>query len=267
MPRAALLIFTDLDGSLLDHHSYSWAPASAWLAQLRRANIPLIINSSKTRAEVSALSAELGTSDAPCVVENGAAILLPPRWRQQQEGAVVTLGADIGHIRRVLAGLRAQGFAFEGFGDVTPQRVAEWTGLPLPKAKLAWQREATEPLLWHENEQRLEAFTQALAQHQLTTVRGGRFVHVMAKDVDKGRALIWLKARFSALFDHACRCLALGDGANDIAMLSAADMPVLIRNDASRVQLPRELKARCYLTREAGPTGWCEGLDHWLRKV
>ncbi|WP_025732535.1 HAD-IIB family hydrolase [Carnimonas nigrificans] len=264
MNGSSLLVFTDLDGSLLDHHSYSWAPAAHWLEKLRRAQVPLIINSSKTRAEVSALSLELGICDAPCIVENGAAILLPPRWQQPGEGDMITLGADIAHIRHALAQLRDQGFSFEGFGDVSPQRVAEWTGLPLAQAQLAWQREATEPLFWHEDEQRLDAFTQALAQHQLTTTRGGRFVHVMAAQADKGRALLWLKKRFAQLSGNECRCVALGDGANDIPMLNAAEMPVLIRNDASLVQLPAELETRCYLTQQAGPSGWNEGLDHWL---
>ena len=32
-----LIIFTDLDGSLLDHHDYSWKPAQPWLDKLAAA--------------------------------------------------------------------------------------------------------------------------------------------------------------------------------------------------------------------------------------
>lgn len=264
MEVSSLLVFTDLDGSLLDHHSYSWEPARRWLERLRHARIPLVINSSKTRAEVSALAAELGVGDAPCVVENGAAILLPAAWRQPGEGEMITLGADIGDIRHALARLRQQGFEFASFGDVTPQKIAEWTGLPLAQAQLAWQRQACEPLRWQESEQRLALFTQELARYQLTTLRGGRFVHVISAQADKGRALGWLKQRYTAMRQQECRCVALGDGANDIAMLSAAEMPVLIRNAVAPVELPEPLKERCYVTRHSGPDGWNEGLDYWL---
>lgn len=35
-----LLVFSDLDGTLLDSHSYDWQPAAPWLSRLHEANIP-----------------------------------------------------------------------------------------------------------------------------------------------------------------------------------------------------------------------------------
>ncbi|STL55190.1 mannosyl-3-phosphoglycerate phosphatase [Escherichia coli] len=35
-----LLVFSDLDGTLLDSHSYDWQPAAPWLSRLREANVP-----------------------------------------------------------------------------------------------------------------------------------------------------------------------------------------------------------------------------------
>jgi predicted mannosyl-3-phosphoglycerate phosphatase (HAD superfamily) len=49
------LIFTDLDGSLLDHHTYSFAPAANYLDRLETQGIPVIPITSKTRAEVLVL--------------------------------------------------------------------------------------------------------------------------------------------------------------------------------------------------------------------
>ena len=53
------LIVTDLDGTLLDHHDYSFEAASASLQDIRALNIPLILASSKTRAEILQLQTEL----------------------------------------------------------------------------------------------------------------------------------------------------------------------------------------------------------------
>ena len=50
-----LVIYTDLDGSLLDHDSYSHAAADALLVELEAHGIPVIIASSKTRYEQTSL--------------------------------------------------------------------------------------------------------------------------------------------------------------------------------------------------------------------
>ncbi|MCE8458362.1 HAD-IIB family hydrolase, partial [Rhodovulum sulfidophilum] len=65
MPRPALLIFTDLDGTLLDHETYSHAEAAPALTALRAAGVPVILASSKTAAEIAPLRAELGLSAHP----------------------------------------------------------------------------------------------------------------------------------------------------------------------------------------------------------
>ena len=71
-----LVIYTDLDGSLLDHDSYSHAAADVLLAELETHGIPVIIASSKTRCEQIPLRNELGNRH-PFIVENGAAVFIP----------------------------------------------------------------------------------------------------------------------------------------------------------------------------------------------
>ena len=46
-----LVIFTDLDGCLLDRETYSFEPAQAALRLIREKKIPLVLVSSKTRVE------------------------------------------------------------------------------------------------------------------------------------------------------------------------------------------------------------------------
>lgn len=73
---SSLLVFTDLDGTLLDHHTYSFEPALPALNALKEKNIPLIICTSKTRAEIEKWRLELRT-DHPFISENGGAIFIP----------------------------------------------------------------------------------------------------------------------------------------------------------------------------------------------
>ena len=74
-PQLALLVFTDLDGTLLDHHSYSFSAALPALQRLRRARIPVIPVTSKTLAELAPLMRELDNAH-PCIAENGGLIAL-----------------------------------------------------------------------------------------------------------------------------------------------------------------------------------------------
>ena len=67
LPR---LVFTDLDGTLLDHDSYRWQPAAPWLERLRLSNVMVIPVTSKTRAELMPLRRELGLHDSPFIAEN-----------------------------------------------------------------------------------------------------------------------------------------------------------------------------------------------------
>ncbi len=71
-----LVIFTDLDGSLLDTETYRFDAARAALEELTARQVPLVLCTSKTRAEVEPLRQELGNTD-PFIAENeGASIFL-----------------------------------------------------------------------------------------------------------------------------------------------------------------------------------------------
>jgi mannosyl-3-phosphoglycerate phosphatase len=52
-----LAVFTDLDGSLLGHHTYSFENALPALEHIREQRIPLVYITSKTRPEVERISA------------------------------------------------------------------------------------------------------------------------------------------------------------------------------------------------------------------
>ena len=53
------MVFTDLDGTLLDHDTYRWDEAEPALTLCASRNVPVILVSSKTRAEMNALRARL----------------------------------------------------------------------------------------------------------------------------------------------------------------------------------------------------------------
>jgi mannosyl-3-phosphoglycerate phosphatase len=77
-----LLIFTDLDGTLLDHDTYDFSPALPALTALRADNVPLILCSSKTRAELEYWKERLNIHD-PFISENGGVLAIPEGYFKQ----------------------------------------------------------------------------------------------------------------------------------------------------------------------------------------
>jgi mannosyl-3-phosphoglycerate phosphatase len=238
------LVFTDLDGTLLDD-AYRFTGAEAALARLAERHIPLVLATSKTRAELTTLSAQLPGVPA-LIFENGAGITCPV-----SDGPQTTLfGPGYPALLAILEGLGPAAAAFEGFASLGAARVEALTGLAPSAVTLAMAREASEPGLFHGDEEALARFRGALAPHGLRAVHGGRFLHVMPKR-DKVDGLRTLAARLAP----GAPTLALGDGENDRAMLEAATYAVVMpRKDGTRLALKRTEGVT--IAPAPGPEGW-----------
>lgn len=269
-----LLVFTDLDGTLLDHHDYSYEAAKPALKRLSEAGIPWMIATSKTRAEVAALRQDL-ENHHPYVVENGGAVYVPDGYFDypgSPPGETV-LGVAYAQVRAALSELRAQqpwAGALTGFGDLSAAQVAELTGLSVHEAALAKQRASSEPLHVPEavaSPAQLAALKTFLEQRGLTSKLGGRFLHVQGP-VDKAAGVRFLVSCFARQYPGASfATAALGDSQNDLAMLQVADFPIVIPKagpDSSRLDVGRE---DAILPEQPGARGFREGIETLLSRV
>ncbi|KGE04754.1 HAD-IIB family hydrolase [Pseudohaliea rubra] len=267
----AFLVFSDLDGTLLDHDSYSHAAAQPAIDLLDVLAIPLVFVSSKTRAEVVALRRRLANGH-PFVVENGAAVFIPEGYFLAQPAGTVLRD---GYWVRELAAPRARWVAlleqiaadfpgqFEYFARAGEAGIAAMTGLSEAKAALANAREYSEPVQWRGDRAGLDAFLAACAAGGARVSRGGRF-YSLGGEADKGEALRWLRKQFAmARGIRHIKDLAAGDGANDVPMLESAETALLVR--APDRDLPPLQRAGGVLCSDAeGPAGWAEGVTQWL---
>lgn len=270
---ALLLVFSDMDGSLLDHDDYSYEPARPWLAELAQRQIPLIPATSKTRVEVEVLREQLGIQH-PFIVENGAAVFVPRGYFPSQPPATIELGSywvyEAGrpreHWLRVLEGLwPVFPDEFDYFFRAGTAGIAAMTGLSLNEAAQANQREYSEPVEWLGTPARREEFVKALRERGAFVLQGGRFL-TLTGDCDKGRALSWLRDIYrQAHPGRVCHELAIGDSGNDCAMLEVAETALLVRSPVHDFPaLTRQegvLRSTGY-----GPAGWAEGVELWLQQ-
>lgn len=261
-----MLIFSDLDGSLLDHDTYAWQPAELWLQRLKHHNIPVIITTSKTVSEVTKIRRDLGLDHCPFITENGASVELPESWYKHTDYPYKRFSSDYVEICALLERLRIENhFSFDSFSTLTDSEVAILTGLPLSQAKHARQRQASEPLIWLDDSDALERFITQLEHHGLALTQGGRFYHVMGKGVSKGSAAIWLRKQYQQVTRAPLVTISLGDGPNDISLLRSTDYAVVIKSKRQQhIDLGDSYTGKAYFTHETGPAGWSEGLSHFL---
>jgi glycerate 2-kinase len=253
------IIFTDLDGTLLDAANYSHTAAQPALGEIAANGLPLILCSSKTRAELELYRKRLA-NEHPFIAENGGGIFIPrgyfsvPVEAEHPDGyQLIRLGMPYVEIRKHFVRLREQLHAkVRGFADMTVAEVAALTGLPGNEAALARQRDFDEAFVFEGKTD--ENFLRAIETAGLNWTQG-RIFHVMGKH-DKGRAVSILIALYRQQYGDAAS-IALGDSLNDLAMLEAVDTPVLVRhNDGNydrRIVMPDLLK-----THLPGPAGWNE---------
>ncbi len=256
-----IVVFTDLDGTLLDLETRSYEPALPAVRRLQNRGIPLVLCSAKTRAEIDVLREELSVDD-PFIAENGGAIFIPHGYfpfefehdRRVDEYDVIELGTPYIEIRARLERIREElGIQFRGFGDLSPGDIARITGLSLDEARRAKAREYDETLVLNDlSPDEIERVLRAIERAGLRWTHGGIFHHAMGPS-DKGQAariLIELYRReFGPIFS-----IGIGDSRNDEPLLQVVDLPALVQKpDGSWEDLELQGLRR---VEGIGPEGW-----------
>jgi len=262
-----IIIFTDLDGTLLDHDNYTYSAAQPTLDYIRQHNIPLIFTTSKTSIEIEDLCKQTN-SYHPFIAENGGLLAIPENYFSQQPISKKynkhVIGKTRSEITSTLLSL-ASSFQFKSFNDMSAKELIKHTGLDPQQAIYANQRDCTEPLLWLDDPLKLNAFTKQLEKNELRLVSGGRFHHVMGHH-DKATTMITLKNTYEKNMDSKFVSIALGDSPNDVDMLKKADYGIVIPNPHAP-KLSIEKHANLSHAKLPGPQGWNQTLLLLLKEL
>jgi len=241
-----LLVFTDLDGTLLSHLDYRWDAAQVALDRLAHVGAGVVLASSKTAPEISHLRQEMGLQSWPAIVENGAGLLEPHAQAASDRSDYAQLRAKVIEIRAAL------GAGFRGFGDMDIGEICDLTGLKPFNARLAQHRAFSEPGIWSGTELEKADFLAQLRANGVSAREGGRFLTL---SFGKTKA-----DQMAQIIDHLTprHTIALGDAPNDVEMLETADVGVIVANP-HRAPLPvmgGEKSGRIIRTTDVGPQGW-----------
>jgi mannosyl-3-phosphoglycerate phosphatase len=263
-----IVVFTDLDATLLDSDTYSWSPAREGLKALKERDASLVLVSSKTFAEMEPLHRDLSL-EAPFVVENGGGIVFRcghsllsevaaktgRSVRESEDYNLISLGTEYSELVRNLGEISQElGLSVKGFSSMSDREVADLTGLELAEASGARCRMYDEPFLILESTDEKDRELRLAAQARgLTAVQGGRFWHLIGHS-GKGVAVTLLMEAYKHRYDRVFT-LGLGDSPNDFPFLELVDTAVLVGREGLFPDVPAALHA-VRRTRCPGPEGW-----------
>ncbi|MDY6856823.1 MAG: HAD-IIB family hydrolase [Thermodesulfobacteriota bacterium] len=264
MKNKKLIIFSDLDGTLLDHNTYSFDAAKEALNRIKERDIPLVLCSSKTRAEIEVWRTRLDNK-APFISENGGAVFIPDiqilkeRDSTNKDGYnVIELGIRYEELIKKFKDLKDTfGNKIRGFFEMEVDELTDLTGLSKEDAILAKKREYSEPFLFKGTNEDYNSLEKTTKRMNLNLTRGGRFVCLVG-DNDKGKAVNIISEIYKEKHPEL-KTIAIGDSYNDISMLQSVDIPVLVKKPKGGYESIDDLSSILFAS-QIGPNGWNEAI-------
>lgn len=256
-----LLVFSDLDGTILDQDNYSTEESSEGISLLKENDIPLILTSAKTRAEMEVISAELDLN-SPFIFENGAGIDLTGSGIN---GDCIMLSPPFEEFRKVFSSLLSKGYKLKAVTDMSIKEIIDLTGLSERKAGLALMRTGSFPFVV-KNEKIIDIDRTGGLNHILSgsgfkIVTGTRFYHLVPESVDKAAALKRVADFYkNRMPGEMMYTFAIGDAANDIEMLKAADEAFFVGTDNQE-----KFSESITFTSKKGPEGFTEAVKNIVK--
>jgi len=259
--KSSFIIFSDLDGTLLDHYTYSFTAANEALEYIVNKSIPLILVSSKTQPEMLSYQKDLGITGLPFVVENGAAAYTEagyfnkrPDYETNSGLACYQFGLPFENLKEKLEEISQKyNYQIKGFHNSNKHEIIEKTGLNDEQTEMAMRREFSIPLFYDSKAE--DILKQEISELELNILYGGRFLHLLG-NANKGEAMRFLIKMYQQKYDIVnIKTIALGDSPNDFDMLAEADFPVLVKRHDGTYSDITNIENLIY-GQDIGPLAW-----------
>lgn len=265
-----LVIFSDLDGTILDRRTFEPGAALEGIEKCRALGIPLVLVSSKTRMEIEEIRSQLSLR-WPFISENGGGLFIPagrgvyiPTGVKAGPYWCICAKVSIDELRQVLYATASRlGIQVESFGNMRLKRVSEITGLTQRQAALARQREFDEPfIIVDETPAKVEKLRAEFESIRLRYNYGGT-MHHLTGNFNKGERVLQLQAWYRQ-HNPEVWFAGIGNAYNDLPMLAAVDLPYLVEKPDRSV---RNAIPGLRVTSSSGPEGFTEAIADILNRL
>ena len=263
MSLSNILLFTDLDGTLLNKKTFEFKAALNLIKNCISKGINIIPNSSKTDLELDEICENLEIPKV-YISENGS-FIYGLNYLSKKLNEKVYLSRDKAVIFKnfsdnINVKLQKKCLILE---NETLQNQIEVLGLPQNKISKAMNRKFSLPFIFLGNKDEEIELKKNVKKNGLNIQFGGRVLSLGDK-VSKGDAMM----RFISLLSNETKknyvSICVGDNENDFDMLDKCDYPCLVKNGPLK---NINFKNQCIFSKKEAPDGWVEVVNKTLNMI
>ena len=267
-----VVVVTDIDDSLLEPGARALPSERAALDFLTDRGIPLVINSSRTHAEIERIQETLRLL-TPSISEHGSALFIPlgsfpsipDRAARAVGGHVIEFGRPYHEVVEAVRNTSSDlGVEIIGFADLTIEDAARELGVTDVEAQLAKLREYTELIrIADETDARRSHVLNALRRRGLRCWPIGRH-HLVTATRDRAESLLTLKALWRHAWGEPPCIVGVGNSEDDVTWLRYADVAVIVQNDHNGVARILSKLPTARVSQRPGRVGWSDAIVEFV---
>ena len=268
-----ILIFSDLDGTFLNHNDYSYSDLKKFISKIKKKS-EIIFSSSKTFSEIRKICKKININ-FPFIVENGACIYFPKNYfnfkplHQKIIEYQNFIGLPIGsnNLRKLKDQIDKnfkKDFKFSFFSELNDKKIAKITNLKIKDVADSKKRQFSDPIYWKDTNKNLKLFKKQVKEKKIIISEGGRFIHLDV-DYDKGKAVQKFLEIYKNQKSKSLLTISLGDSENDISMLELTNYSCCIKSSPKK-KLCLKKSFNIYYSVKEAPLGWKESLEFIFKK-
>ena len=261
--KFSLIIFTDLDGSLLHRDNFKFDEIKDYIKNLIDNGVIIIPNTSKTEKEIEEFIKELG-KELPFISENGSSIhglnLINTNFPNK-----IILSRDKEELIKIFESkvpdnLKAK---CKFISEMNSRQQNNIFGLQGNNLKNALNRKYTIPFLFEGDNLEKNKLLKILKSSSLTMQEGGRVLNLGDK-TDKVKSMNQVLKIYRKV-ENKIKVIGVGDNFNDLDMLRNCDIPCLVFND--QFKQDQININNLIFSNKPSPEGWADVIKTALVKL
>ena len=261
--KSSVIIFTDLDGTLLHRDTFKFDPVKNYLKKLVNNGIIVIPNSSKTEKEIEKFIEELGI-ELPYILENGSAIHGLNIINQNFPNKII-LSREKEELLKIFNIKVPEKLINKcvQISKLSRNKQEKIFGQKDNKLQEVLKRKYTVPFIFEGNNSEKNKLIKILNSNSLTLQEGGRVLN-LCDNINKVKSMNKVIKILKKTEDQL-KTIAVGDNYNDLDMLKNCDIPCLVFND--QFKLDKINIDNLIFSNKPSPDGWADVIKIALEKI
>ena len=261
--KFTVVIFTDLDGSLLHRDTFQFDIIKDYIKSLISKGVVIIPNSSKTEKEIKKFNEELG-ENLPFISENGSSIhglnLITSNFPDK-----LILSREKEELFKIFENKVPEELKVKCLqvSKMSKKQQENILGQKDRKLKEALDRKYTLPFLFKGDKNEKNKLFKVLNSCSLTLQEGGRVLN-LCDNINKVKSMNRV-VKILKKTEDKIKTIAVGDNYNDLDMLKSCDIPCLVFNDQF-IQEQINIDNLIF-SNKPSPEGWADVIKTALVKL